>query len=100
MNSRPTSTSHTTAVHPIADITSLFLDNSLSTQSQLADRGDMAIEGLAADAEFIAQVGDDRTFLSKSVLSQPQFRWRHLGLATSVATTGTGGDWLPGWRVS
>jgi hypothetical protein len=52
----------------------------------------MAIEGLAADAEFAAQVCDDRTFLAEGVLCQSQLRWCHFRFASTITTAGTCGS--------
>jgi hypothetical protein len=50
----------------------------------------MTIESLAADAEFIAQVGNDGASLAHRSLRKAYSCRRPLRLATAVATTGTG----------
>jgi hypothetical protein len=49
----------------------------------------VAIQGLAADAKFPAQIGHDGASLTHGSLCEAQFCRRHLRLATAVATTGT-----------
>src|SRR5438552_336096 len=73
-------------------------DYFLSTHSQLTVRRDMAVKCLAADAEFVAQVGDHRSFLAHSRLRKPKLCRRHLRLASAIAAPGScGGE--PGDRV-
>jgi hypothetical protein len=50
----------------------------------------MAIEGLAADAQFSAQIGDDGAALAHGSLCEAQFCRRHLRLAATAAAAGTG----------
>lgn len=52
----------------------------------------MAIEGLAADTDLLAQIGDNRSVLAQGGLRQPQLRRRHLRLAAAVATSGSRGS--------